>query len=198
MEASRRRRRIGFKPTANPVFKPDGGSRLPHRGEEAVAEMQLEYLRRLYESIGRWAEIETERFYDVFKYDDYIPAGESIKLLDAYGYGILWDTVASITMPDDTEPDVGFIVVFDGSEIEDWSCVEYYSLLGFYPPIGVYAGCSMYDTVNRRYAWYVWWETKYLERLEVYLMNWTDVDVAVDVWDVQFQGRHIGRLVARR
>ena len=69
------------------------------------------------------------------------------------------------------------------------NCEEYYELIGFRPVPG-YGGCTVYDTVNRKYAWWTTYVPElgdFDEFLQVWLANLTNVTVTVDVWDVQLR-----------
>jgi hypothetical protein len=147
----------------------------------------IDLLEKLYNSIGIWAKAEVGKYYDIWEYDVDLKPKEKLKLLDLYGHGTLSDTICSITMPDATKPEVRFNCVFDGNKVEDYTVEEYWSLIGMHNA-ALYGGVNIYDTTKRLYAWWTCWRFKFSERLEVFLVNTTDVVVHVNIWDVQFQG----------
>lgn len=158
--------------------------------EEELKEKIEQHLRRLREIEEKRYAGEFGRYRDIYKYNVTLAPGERKLLLEAYGAGRLLDHVASVTMPDATPPEIEFELKFDEDVILDWTANEYYSLLGFWPPVSGYGGCSIYDTVNRRYAWWTTYVPElgdFSELLQVWLANLTDVTVTVNVWDVQLR-----------
>jgi hypothetical protein len=145
-------------------------------------------LERILEIEETKFNVEYGRYRDLYDYDIKLAPGEKKLLVSVSGIGRLIDTVVSVTMPDATPPEIQLEVSFDGEEILDWTCEEYYSLLGFRPVPG-YGGCTIYDTTLRKYAWWTHWGPfgEFKESLLVYLHNLTDVEVTVDVWDVQLR-----------
>jgi intein/homing endonuclease len=140
-----------------------------HRGRSAIRG------RELVDSIGYYVVfserkrrewIEDEKFY-------YIPV-DDVKEEHYEGYVYNVKTTENVYL-------VPFVV---------HNCNEYYSLIGFWPPVSGYGGCSIYDTVNRRYAWWTTYVPElgdFSELLQVWLANLTDVTVTVNVWDVQLR-----------
>jgi hypothetical protein len=158
--------------------------------EEKKLEEKIEqHLRRLREIEEKRYACEFGAYRDLFKYDVTLKPREGKLLLEGYGAGRLLDTAASITMPDATPPEVEFKIRFDEYTVEDWTCEEYYSLLGFHAISG-YGGWTIYDPAKRKYAW---WTTyvpglgDFSELIQVWLVNLTDVEVTVDVWDVELR-----------
>jgi hypothetical protein len=128
------------------------------------------------------------RYLDVYRYDVTLKPKENKLLFEGIGSGRLVDTVATITMPDATPPEVQFEILFDTNLILDWSCEEYYTLLGFRPVPG-YGGCTIYDTTLKKYAWWVHWGEfgDFRSLIRVWLHNLTNVEVHVNVWDVELR-----------
>jgi hypothetical protein len=148
-----------------------------------------QHLRRIREIEERRFDTDFGKYLDLCNYDVTLRPGERLPLFEASGMGRLLDTVASVTMPDATEPEIEFDLQFDDVYILDWTCEEYYSLLGFSAVPG-YGGYTIYDTVNRKYAWWTTYVPElgdFTEVLKVWLSNLTDVEVAVDMWDVEFR-----------
>jgi hypothetical protein len=150
-----------------------------------------QHLRRIREIEERRFDTGFGKYLDLYNYDVTLRPGERLLLFEASGMGRLLDHVASVTMPDATAPEIQFEIQFDDVLVLDWSAEEYYSLLGFSAVPG-YGGYTIYDTVNRKYAWW----TTYVPELgdftkvfKVWLHNLTNVEVAVDVWDVQLRLR---------
>jgi hypothetical protein len=118
-----------------------------------------------------------------------VKAGERVKLVEFTGNGRLEYLIMMVKMPNETPPDVEFVVRIDGKEIEDWTIYEAHEL-GMDKVISGYAGVLRYDTTNKLYSyfsyWLMWPFTRSL-RVEVY--NLTDVDVELVMWDVQYFAR---------
>lgn len=166
---------------------------------EEILKLRIEsHLRRLREIEERRYATEFGVYKDLYKYNVTLAPRERKLLVEAYGPGALLDHLASITMPDDTPPEVEFEIKFDETLVLDWTCHEYYALLGLYPPAPGYGGCSIYDTVRRRYAWWTTYVPElgdFTEVLQVWLANLTDVTVTVNVWDVQLRVVSPARLI---
>jgi hypothetical protein len=148
-----------------------------------------QYLRRIGEIEEKRYNVDFGRYRDLCAYDVTLAPGERKLLLEAHGTGRLLDHIASVTMPDATPPEIQFEILFDKDLVLDWSGEEYYSLLGFHAVPG-YGGWTIYDTVNRKYAWWTTYSPElgdFREHLQVWLHNLTDVEVHVDVWDVQLR-----------
>jgi len=148
-----------------------------------------QYLRRIGEIEERRFNVDFGRYRDLCAYDVTLAPGERKLLVEAYGTGRLLDHVASVTMPDDTPPEIEFEILFDKDLILDWTGREYHDLIGFSAVPG-YGGYTIYDTVNHKYAWWTTYPPElgdFREHLQVWLHNLTDVEVHVDVWDVQLR-----------
>jgi hypothetical protein len=145
-------------------------------------------LRRILEIEEERYATEFGRYIDAYDYDIVLKPNENKLLFEGIGVGKLVETIASITMPDETPPEVQFEVLFDDNLILDWTCEEYYTLLGFRPVPG-YGGCTIYDTTLKKYAWWTHWGPfgNFKSLIRVWLHNLTDVEVTVDVWDVQLR-----------
>jgi hypothetical protein len=114
-----------------------------------------------------------------------IPAGKRVKLVDFKGSGRLVTLIMMVRMPDDTPPDVEFVVTIDGFEHEDWTIYEEYMLgLTFQAPM--YGGYMKYDTTAREYSHYGYWDWTFAKSLKVEIANLTNVEVELVIWDVQF------------
>jgi len=147
------------------------------------------HLRRIREIEERRFRTTTGKYLDLYRYDVTLKPRERKLLFEAYGAGRLLDHVACVTMPDDTPPEIQFEIQLDDTLILDWTCEEYHSLLGF-SAIPGYGGYTVYDTVNRRYAWWTTYVPElgdFAETLKVWLRNLTGVEVHVDVWDVELR-----------
>jgi hypothetical protein len=119
-----------------------------------------------------------------------VKAGHRVKLTEIIGYGRLEYLIMLVKMPDDTPPDVGFVVNIDGWEIEDWTIYEAHEL-GLDKPISGYAGVLRYDTANKLYSYFSYWLMwPFTRSLRVEIANFTDVDVELVMWDVQFFAKH--------
>ena len=117
-----------------------------------------------------------------------IPAGKRVKLVDFKGSGRLDTIIMMVRMPDDTPPDVEFVITIDGFEHEDWTIYEEYMLgLTFQTPM--YGGYLRYDTTAREYSHYGYWGWTFAKSLKVEIWNKTDVDVELVMWDVQFYSK---------
>jgi hypothetical protein len=115
---------------------------------------------------------------------------ETVKLMKWHGCGHLFMTACSVVMPDATLPYVGVTVNFDHTwDVNDWTVEEYNTTLGLTPaktPLPGYGGCTIYDTVLRRYVAITNWDYFFAQALEVNVRNWTDVAVEVDLFEMQF------------
>jgi hypothetical protein len=117
-----------------------------------------------------------------------VPARRRVKLVDFKGAGRVDYLILMVKMPDDTPPDVEFVVTVDGFEVEDWTIYEYKLLeLSFQAP--EYGGYTKYDTVNHEYAKYSYWGWVFAKSLKVEVWNLTDVDAELLMWDVQYFSR---------
>jgi hypothetical protein len=115
-----------------------------------------------------------------------VRAGHRVKLAEITGYGRLEYLIMMVRMPDETPPDVGFVVNIDGNEIEDWTIHEAHEL-GMDKIIPGYAGVLRYDTANKLYSYFSYWLMwPFTKGLRVEVANLTDVDVELVMWDVQF------------
>lgn len=100
----------------------------------------------------------------------------------------LYLTMLAVTMPDATVPYVGFVLLPErGWPIADWTIEEYNTDLGLIPGrfIPGYGGCTKYDVGSKYYVSATMWEWPINNSLEVYLENYTDVDVDVAILDLQ-------------
>jgi hypothetical protein len=120
----------------------------------------------------------------------HVKARQRIKLAEITGYGRLEYLIMMVKMPDDTPPDVGFVVNIDGHEIEDWTIYEAHEL-GLDKHISGYAGVLRYDVANRLYSYYSYWLMwPFTRSLRVEIYNLTDVDAELVMWDVQYFAKH--------
>jgi hypothetical protein len=152
-------------------------------------------VERIVSALERILEIEEKRYstefgryIDAYGYDVTLKPNENKLLFEGIGVGKLVETAASITMPDETPPEVQFEVLFDENFVLDWSCKEYENLLGFKPVPG-YGGCTIYDPNKKKYAWWTHWGEfgDFRSLIRVWLHNLTDVEVHVNVWDIQLR-----------
>jgi hypothetical protein len=115
-----------------------------------------------------------------------VRAGQRVRLAEISGYGRLEYLILLVRMPDETPPDVGFVVNIDGHEIEDWTIHEAHEL-GLDKHIAGYAGVLRYDTASRLYSYFSYWLMwPFTRSLRVEVANFTDVDAELVIWDVQF------------
>jgi len=146
------------------------------------------YLEKMLEIEEKRYASEFGRYIDAYRYNVMLKPFERKLIFEARGMGKLIETMASITMPDDTKPEVQFEVLFDDNLVFDWTCEEYYSLLGL-KSIAGYGGYMIYDPVGKMYSWWTHWGHfgDFNSLLRVWLSNLTNVTVSVNVWDVQLR-----------
>jgi len=116
-----------------------------------------------------------------------IPAHKRVKIVEFKGSGMLLYLTMMVKMPDDTPPEVEWVVTCDGVEVEDWSVYEQ-AVLGMYSQPD-YGGLMKYDTTNREYSNFGVWYWKFAKSLKIEIWNMTDVDVELYIYDCQWFSR---------
>jgi hypothetical protein len=158
------------------------------RTEELLDKISKDIARKL------WIEEYVNRFWygggfaiDKYEQDITLNADTQRFAVREEGMGFLLHTILVVTMPDSTKPEIGFVVrLDDGKMIEDWDIRAYYEDLHFYPPLSGYGGCSKWDAVNYQYAAISHWYYGFEKKLELWVRNYTDVNVTLNWWETQY------------